>query len=94
MGSTTPAPAIAHASAGGRVIDNINRRTTTVHADVISESFGSRPCPGALGQLLRDANDAVVEAGATAVESSCDIGGSGTAITAADDPIGHCGRCR
>ncbi len=71
-----------------QVLDNINRMTTTVHADVISESFGSSSLPGsAFGQLLRDANDAAVEAGVTVVESSGDSGSSGTVIAAADDPM-------
>ncbi|HEY7147525.1 MAG TPA: S8 family serine peptidase [Streptosporangiaceae bacterium] len=60
---------------------------TTVHADVISESFGSTSLPGSRsGQLLAEADNAAVAAGVTVVESSGDSGPQGTVITAADDP--------
>jgi subtilase family serine protease len=60
---------------------------TTVHADVISESFGTTSLPGSrFGQLLAEADNAAVAAGVTVVESSGDSGPQGTMITAADDP--------
>jgi hypothetical protein len=70
-----------------QVIAGIDQTVTTVHADVISESFGSTSLPGSKsGQLLAQADDAAVAAGVTVVESSGDSGPQGTMITAADDP--------
>ncbi len=77
----TPILALSQIIAG---IDNV---VTTVHADVISESFGNTSLPGSRsGQLLAEADDAAVAAGVTVVESSGDSGPQGTMITAADDP--------
>lgn len=59
---------------------------TKVHANVISESFGTTSLPNELGTLLTDANNAAVAAGVTVVESAGDSGSSGTMISAADDP--------
>ena len=70
-----------------QVIAGIDNAVTTVHADVISESFGTTSLPGSrFGQLLADADNAAVAAGVTVVESSGDSGPQGTMITAADDP--------
>lgn len=70
-----------------QVIAGIDNAVTTVHADVISESFGSTSLPGSTsGQLLAEADNAAVAAGVTVVESSGDSGPQGTMITAADDP--------
>lgn len=70
-----------------QVIAGIDNAVTTVHADVISESFGSTSLPGSKsGQLLAQADNAAVAAGVTVVESSGDSGPQGTMITAADDP--------
>ncbi len=70
-----------------QIIAGIDNAVTTVHADVISESFGSTSLPGSRsGQLLAEADDAAVAAGVTVVESSGDSGPQGTMITAADDP--------
>jgi Subtilase family len=70
-----------------QVINGIDNAVTTVHADVISESFGDTSTPGGRGgQLLAQADDAAVAAGVTVVESSGDSGPQGTMITAADDP--------
>jgi hypothetical protein len=70
-----------------QVIAGIDNAVTTVHADVISESFGSTSLPGSRsGQLLAEADNAAVAAGVTVVESSGDSGPQGTMITAADDP--------
>lgn len=70
-----------------QVIGGIDNAVTTVHADVISESFGSTSLPGSTsGQLLAEADNAAVAAGVTVVESSGDSGPQGTMITAADDP--------
>jgi hypothetical protein len=70
-----------------QVIAGIDNAVTTVHADVISESFGSTSLPGSKsGQLLAEADNAAVAAGVTVVESSGDSGPQGTMITAADDP--------
>jgi hypothetical protein len=70
-----------------QVISGIDNAVTTVHADVISESFGDTSTPGGRGgQLLAEADDAAVAAGVTVVESSGDSGPQGTMITAADDP--------
>ena len=69
-----------------QVIAGIDNAVTTVHADVISESFGSTSLPGSRsGQLLAEADNAAVAAGVTVVESSGDSGPQGTMITAADD---------
>ncbi|HUA30652.1 MAG TPA: S8 family serine peptidase [Streptosporangiaceae bacterium] len=71
-----------------QVLAGIDAAATTVHADVISESFGSSSLPTSTsGQLLAKANEAAVEAGVTVVESSGDSGDSGTMIAAADDPL-------
>jgi hypothetical protein len=51
----------------------------TVHADVISESFGGGP-------LLTQANDAAVDAGVTVVQSSGDSGNLGTFTDNSIDP--------
>jgi Subtilase family len=70
-----------------QIIAGIDNAVTTVHADVISESFGTNSTPGGrFGQLLADADNAAVAAGVTVVESSGDSGPQGTMITAADDP--------
>ena len=70
-----------------QVISGIDNAVTTVHADVISESFGSTSTPGGRsGALLAAADDAAVAAGVTVVESSGDSGPQGTVMTAADDP--------
>ena len=70
-----------------QVINGIDNAVTTVHADVISESFGDTSTPGGRGgQLLAQADDAAVAAGVTVVESSGDSGPQGTMVTAADDP--------
>jgi hypothetical protein len=70
-----------------QVIAGIDNAVTTVHADVISESFGSTSLPTSRsGALLAQADNAAVAAGVTVVESSGDSGPQGTMITAADDP--------
>jgi len=70
-----------------QVIAGIDSAVTTVHADVISESFGSTSLPTSRsGPLLAAADNAAVAAGVTVVESSGDSGPQGTMITAADDP--------
>jgi len=70
-----------------QVIAGIDNAVTTVHADVISESFGSTSLPTSTsGQLLAEADNAAVAAGVTVVESAGDSGPQGTVITAADDP--------
>jgi hypothetical protein len=70
-----------------QVIAGIDNAVTTVHADVISESFGTTSLPGSrFGELLAEADNAAVAAGVTVVESSGDSGPQGTMITAADDP--------
>jgi subtilase family protein len=70
-----------------QVIAGIDRVVSLVHADVISESFGTSALPSShSGQLLAQANEAAVAAGVTVVESSGDSGDSGTMIAAADDP--------
>jgi Subtilase family len=70
-----------------QVIAGIDNAVTTVHADVISESFGSTSLPTShSGALLAAADNAAVAAGVTVVESSGDSGPQGTMITAADDP--------
>ena len=70
-----------------QIIAGIDNAVTTVHADVISESFGSTSLPTSnSGKLLAQADDAAVAAGVTVVESSGDSGPQGTVITAADDP--------
>lgn len=70
-----------------QVITGIDRVVSLVHADVISESFGTSALPTShAGQLLAQANEAAVAAGVTVVESSGDSGDSGTMIAAADDP--------
>ena len=55
---------------------------TTLHADVISQSYGS----GGGGTTLWAADDAAVQAGVTVVASSGDEGFDNTFITPADDP--------
>src|SRR5579875_1203638 len=70
-----------------KVLAGIDNVVARVHANVISESFGTTSLPGSsFGQLLTQADDAAVDAGVTVVESSGDSGDSGTVITAADDP--------
>jgi Subtilase family len=70
-----------------QVVAGIDNAVTTVHADVISESFGSTSLPTSTsGKLLAAADEAAVAAGVTVVESSGDSGPQGTVITAADDP--------
>jgi Subtilase family len=73
--------------AASQILAGIDNAVTTVHADVISESFGTNSTPGdRFGQLLAAADNAAVAAGVTVVESSGDSGPQGTMITAADDP--------
>jgi hypothetical protein len=80
-GIDTPVLMLSQALAG---IDNA---ASTVHADVISESFGTSALPtSSSGKLLAAADEAAVAAGVTVVESSGDSGSSGTVIAAADDP--------
>jgi hypothetical protein len=70
-----------------QIIAGVDNAVTTVHADVISESFGSTSLPTSTsGKLLAEADDAAVAAGVTVVESAGDSGPQGTVITAADDP--------
>lgn len=70
-----------------QVLAGIDHVVSVVHADVISESFGTSALPTShFGQLLAQANEAAVAAGVTVVESSGDSGDSGTMIAAADDP--------
>jgi subtilase family protein len=70
-----------------QVVAGIDHAVATVHADVISESFGSSALPtSSSGKLLAQADEAAVAAGVTVVESSGDSGSSGTMIAAADDP--------
>ncbi len=58
-----------------QIIAGIDNAVTTVHADVISESFGNVSLPGSRsGQLLAEADEAAVAAGVTVVESSGDSG--------------------
>jgi hypothetical protein len=79
-GIDTPLLAMSKILAG---IDNV---VAKVHANVISESFGSSSLPSSFGQLLTQADNAAVQAGVTVVESSGDSGDSGTVISASDDP--------
>ena len=51
---------------------------TDAGANVVSESYGYGALPGASDDLLVPANDAMVAAGVTVVESSGDSGSSGT----------------
>lgn len=77
----TPIPLLS------QVINGIDQNVSVVHADVISESFGTSSLPAShAGQLLAQANEAAVAAGVTVVESAGDSGDSGTMIAAADDP--------
>ena len=70
-----------------QVITGIDQVVSVVHADVISESFGTSALPTShAGQVLAQANEAAVAAGVTVIESSGDSGDSGTMIAAADDP--------
>jgi subtilase family protein len=70
-----------------QVVAGIDNAVSTVHADVISESFGTSALPTSTsGKLLAQANEAAVAAGVTVVESSGDSGSQGTMIAAADDP--------
>jgi hypothetical protein len=55
-------------------------------ANVVSESYGYGPLPGANDDLLAPTNDAMVQAGVVVVESSGDSGSSGTVWAPADDP--------
>lgn len=55
-------------------------------ANVVSESYGYGALPGSSDDLLVPANDAMVKAGVTVVESSGDSGSSGTVEAPADDP--------
>jgi Subtilase family len=54
--------------------------------NVVSESYGFGALPGANDDLLEPANDAMVAAGVTVVESAGDSGSSGTVEAPADDP--------
>jgi hypothetical protein len=69
-----------------QVVAGIDNTVSTVHADVISESFGTSALPDSGGEVLAQANEAAVAAGVTVVESSGDSGSQGTMIQAADDP--------
>jgi hypothetical protein len=70
-----------------QVIAGIDQVVSVVHADVISESFGTSALPTShSGPLLAQADEAAVAAGVTVIESSGDSGDSGTVIAAADDP--------
>ncbi|MBO0803387.1 MAG: S8 family serine peptidase [Nocardiopsaceae bacterium] len=69
-----------------QVVAGIDTTVDKVHADVISESFGTSALPDSGGEFLAKADEAAVAAGVTVVESSGDSGSSGTMIEAADDP--------
>jgi hypothetical protein len=62
------------------VIAGMENAITTLHADVISESYGGG------GTALATADDAAVAAGVTVVASSGDEGFDNTFISPADDP--------
>ena len=64
------------------IIAGIENAATNLHADVISESYGS----GGGGNLLWAADDAAVQAGTVVVASSGDEGFDNTRIAPADDP--------
>jgi hypothetical protein len=55
-------------------------------ADVVSESYGYGPLPGANDDLLAPTNDAMAAAGVTVVEAAGDSGADGTVWAPADDP--------
>ena len=65
-----------------QIIAGLDNAVTTLHADVISESYGS----GGGGNLLWAADDAAVASGVTVVASSGDEGFDNTFIAPADDP--------
>ena len=54
--------------------------------NVVSESYGFGPLPGANDDLIEPTNVAMVEAGVVVVESSGDSGSSGTVSAPADNP--------
>jgi hypothetical protein len=71
-----------------KILAGIDNAVAKVHANVISESFGTNSVPpNSFAQLLTEADNAAVDAGVTVVESSGDSGASGTVISAADDPL-------
>jgi hypothetical protein len=67
-----------------QIIAGIDRVVMKVHANVISESYGSQFL-GAIN-VLDKADDAAVAAGVTVVASSGDSGPSGTTVSPAMDP--------
>jgi hypothetical protein len=64
------------------IVAGMENAITTLHADVISESYGS----GGGSAVLFAADDAAVQAGVTVVASSGDEGFDNTFISPADDP--------
>jgi hypothetical protein len=63
----------------------IDAAVTTLHADVINESYGYGLSPGSYA-IHYAANDAAVDAGVTVVASSGDSGVQGTVSSPASDP--------
>jgi subtilase family protein len=64
------------------IIAGMDNAVSTLHADVISQSYGE----GGGGSVLWAADDAAVQAGVTVVASSGDEGFDNTFIAPADDP--------
>jgi len=70
-----------------KVVAGIDNAVTNVHADVISESFGTPYVPGTSdARFYYAADDAAVAAGVTVVASAGDSGDSGTVLAPASDP--------
>ena len=69
-----------------QVTAGIDNAVATLHADVISESYGYSNRPGSYATHYA-ANDAAVAAGVTVTVSSGDSGASGTVSSPASDPL-------
>jgi hypothetical protein len=68
------------------IIAGIDYDVLSVHADILSESYGYEQVPGQYA-MFYGANDAAVRAGVTVVVSSGDSGVSGTMSSPSTDPL-------